>query len=163
MLGEVRVDGLQVLDAIPVRPDVPHVIGADGQLWVLATAAPWARLAPFAETPVMLAYTRGTLVTALVPPASLGDAIRVTALDDEDAAPTFARAFADGTASLGAMRAGRYRIATVRLMPDGTAAVHPHCDLTVARGAAALRVSLSDPAATGVAIPACRAEAARDP
>jgi hypothetical protein len=54
--GTAIVDGLPVLDAVRVQPDVLFVNDADGTVWTFAGPSPWARLVPYGETLVQLPF-----------------------------------------------------------------------------------------------------------
>jgi hypothetical protein len=108
--GVAIVDGLPVLDALMVRPEELFVNAADGTIWVLAGPSPWARLVPYGETLVQLPYVLSAQATVLADGELLGTTLWISPLDQPDVPAVQRRFFADGSAPLGPLAPGQYRV-----------------------------------------------------
>lgn len=142
--GVALVEGLQVLDAIPVRPEQGTVADVDGMNWTMSGPAPWARLVPYGETVVWLPYVRTAGATVLFDPDYARSTLSLTLLDDATLFDIPRRPLDESTIEIGPTRPGRYRIEARHGGEDGSATPWGRCILTLdARDALRIRIPVS--------------------
>jgi hypothetical protein len=147
--GVAMIDGLPVLDALMVKPDALYVNAADGQIWVLSGPPPWARLVPYGETLVPLPFVLASQATVLVDGDLRSSTLWITALEHGDAVAMQRPFFADGSAPLGPLVPGRYRIEARRSATDAPLA---SCAVDLLAGAVA---QLRFPSGVSDGVPEC--------
>jgi len=142
--GVAIVQGLPILEAIPVRSEQSVVQGQDGGNFVMSGVTRWARLVAYGETVVLLPFVAASQVTVELDPASAaGRTVWVTPLDRsaDPVAPQWP--FRDGTVLLGALAPGRYRLEGRRAGDAFASGSWGTCVLTVAR-ASDMRVQIPE-------------------